>query len=100
MVDGVVHCTPTGMATHPGCAVPMDVLTPEQWVSEIVYFPLETELLRSARQRLPQSQEWPVGLHPLPTPVGAATAAPRSPASASAATSAVASRSRVVRSLI
>ncbi|MGV1008600.1 MAG: shikimate dehydrogenase [Dermatophilaceae bacterium] len=47
--DGVVHCTPTGMATHPGCAVPDELLTPGRWVSEIVYFPLETELLRRAR---------------------------------------------------
>lgn len=49
--DGVVHCTPTGMATHPGCAVPDELLSPERWVSEIVYFPLETELLRRARAK-------------------------------------------------
>src|SRR5207342_727676 len=40
-VDGIVHCTPTGMATHPGTAVPEELLTPRRWVSEIVYFPLE-----------------------------------------------------------
>lgn len=34
------------------------------------------ELLRSARQHLPQAQDWPVGLHPLPTPAGSATVAP------------------------
>jgi shikimate dehydrogenase len=49
--EGVVHCTPTGMATHPGCAVPEELLRPEQWVAEIVYFPLETELVRMARAK-------------------------------------------------
>lgn len=50
-VDGIVHCTPTGMATHPGTAVPEELLDPRLWVSEIVYFPLETELLRLARAK-------------------------------------------------
>ena len=49
--EGVVNCTPTGMATHPGCAVPEELITPEHWVAEIVYFPLETELLRVARAK-------------------------------------------------
>jgi shikimate dehydrogenase len=49
--DGLVHATPTGMATHPGCAVPDDLLRPDLWVAEIVYMPLETELLRRARAK-------------------------------------------------
>ncbi|SHN47032.1 shikimate dehydrogenase [Cryptosporangium aurantiacum] len=47
--DGLVHATPTGMAEHPGLPLPADLLRPELWVAEIVYRPLETELLRVAR---------------------------------------------------
>jgi shikimate dehydrogenase len=32
-------------------AFPAELLRPEMWVAEIVYFPLETELLREARAR-------------------------------------------------
>lgn len=47
--DGVVHATPTGMAAHPGLPFPADLLRPGLWVAEVVYRPLETELLRTAR---------------------------------------------------
>ena len=47
--DGLIHATPTGMVQHPGLPLPGELLRPSLWVSEIVYFPLETELLRSAR---------------------------------------------------
>lgn len=47
--DGLVHATPTGMAGHPGLPLPPDLLQSRHWVAEIVYFPLETELLRHAR---------------------------------------------------
>jgi len=47
--DGLIHATPTGMATHPGLPLPANFLRPELWVAEIVYFPLETELLRTAK---------------------------------------------------
>jgi shikimate dehydrogenase len=47
--DGLVHSTPTGMAEHPGLPLPADLLRANLWVAEIVYFPLETELLRTAR---------------------------------------------------
>ena len=49
--DGVVNTTPLGMAKYPGMAFPPELLRPEMWVAEIVYFPLETELLREARAR-------------------------------------------------
>ncbi|MBB3018157.1 shikimate dehydrogenase [Microvirga lupini] len=49
--DGMVNTTPLGMAKYPGMAVPADLLRPELWVVDIVYFPLETELLRQARVR-------------------------------------------------
>jgi shikimate dehydrogenase len=47
--DGVVHATPMGMANHRGTAVPAQLLRPGLWVADIVYFPIETELLQSAR---------------------------------------------------
>ncbi|MFJ4466214.1 shikimate dehydrogenase [Streptomyces sp. NPDC089424] len=47
--DGLVHATPTGMAPHPGLPVPAELLHPGLWVAEVVYRPLETELLRTAR---------------------------------------------------
>lgn len=48
-VDGLVHATPTGMAAHPGLPFPAELLHPGLWVAEVVYRPLETELLRTAR---------------------------------------------------
>jgi quinate/shikimate dehydrogenase (NAD+) len=49
--DGLIHATPTGMAAHPGLPFDPSLLRPEMWLAEIVYFPLETELLRAARKR-------------------------------------------------
>jgi shikimate dehydrogenase len=48
-VDGVVNATPTGMVGHGGTPVPKALLRPELWVADVVYRPLETELLRDAR---------------------------------------------------
>lgn len=49
VADGLVNTTPMGMAKLPGTPVPKALLRPALWVAEIVYFPLETELLRDAR---------------------------------------------------
>jgi shikimate dehydrogenase len=49
--DGIVNATPVGMAKYPGTPIPIEMLRPDLWVAEIVYFPLETELLRQARSR-------------------------------------------------
>ncbi|MBR0644730.1 shikimate dehydrogenase [Plastoroseomonas hellenica] len=49
--DGLVNCTPIGMTKYPGLPLPATLLRPALWVAEIVYFPLETELLRHARER-------------------------------------------------
>ncbi|CAN7684139.1 shikimate dehydrogenase [Neorhizobium sp. LjRoot104] len=46
--DGLVNATPIGMAKSPGMAVPASFLNAEMWVADIIYFPLETELLRAA----------------------------------------------------
>ena len=56
-LDGLVNATPVGMAQHPGTPFPAELLRPDLWVADIVYFPLETELLAAARaagcRRLP-----------------------------------------------
>ncbi|MGH6806528.1 MAG: shikimate dehydrogenase [Ensifer adhaerens] len=49
--DGLIHATPTGMAKYPGMPLPAALLEPRHWVAEVVYFPLETELLAEARRR-------------------------------------------------
>lgn len=46
--DGLVHATPTGMAAHPGLPLPAELLRPELWVADIVYRPLDTELVVTA----------------------------------------------------
>jgi shikimate dehydrogenase len=47
--SGLIHATPTGMAKMPGLPVDARLLRPDSWVSEVVYFPIETELLKAAR---------------------------------------------------
>jgi shikimate dehydrogenase len=47
--DGLIHATPTGMAAYPGSAVPAELLHGDLWVAEVVYVPVDTELLESAR---------------------------------------------------
>ncbi len=50
-VSGVVHATPVGMIGHPGMPIAREWLRPDLWVADIVYFPLETELIKAARER-------------------------------------------------
>lgn len=47
--SGLIHATPTGMDKLPGLPLAAELLHPGLWVSEIVYFPLETALLKAAR---------------------------------------------------
>jgi shikimate dehydrogenase len=49
--SGLIHATPTGTDAHPGLPLPEQLLRPSLWVSEVVYFPLETALLKAARAR-------------------------------------------------
>lgn len=49
--SGLVHATPTGMINHPGLPLHSAVLEPRHWVAEIVYFPLETALVKLAREK-------------------------------------------------
>ncbi len=48
--NGVLNATPVGMARHPGTVVPAPLLRAALWVADIVYFPIETQLLRDARE--------------------------------------------------
>lgn len=48
-VDGIVNATPVGMAKVPGTPIDPSMIAARCWVADIIYFPLETELLRSAR---------------------------------------------------
>lgn len=47
---GLIHATPTGMLKLPGMPLDPALLRPSMWVSEVVYVPLETELLKAARR--------------------------------------------------
>ena len=49
--QGLVNATPIGMLGHPGMSVPAPLVHDGLWVSDVVYFPLETELIRLARSR-------------------------------------------------
>lgn len=49
--DGLVHCTPVGMAAHPGVPFDLELLESRQWVADIVYRPIDTELIRGARSK-------------------------------------------------
>ena len=51
LADGLVHCTPVGMAAHPGVPLDLDLLEARHWVADIVYRPIETELVRGARAK-------------------------------------------------
>jgi shikimate dehydrogenase len=47
--QGLVQATPIGTREHPGMPLDGNWLRPDLWVAEVVYFPLETELLHAAR---------------------------------------------------
>lgn len=47
--DGIVNATPMGMRAHPGTPVDTRLLRADMWVADVVYLPLETQLLREAK---------------------------------------------------
>ncbi|WP_230565178.1 shikimate dehydrogenase [Saccharothrix luteola] len=49
--DGLVNATPVGMTAYPGLPLPAHLITSRLWVADVVYRPLATELLRTARAR-------------------------------------------------
>ena len=49
--DGIVNATPVGMAKLPGLPLDPSLLRASCWVADIIYFPIETQLLAEARKR-------------------------------------------------
>ncbi len=47
--DGLVNATPIGMVAHPGSPVPRALLTEDLWVIDVIYRPLETQLVLNAK---------------------------------------------------
>jgi len=47
--SGLIHATPTGMDKLPGLPLPAALLHAGLWVSEVVYVPLDTALVKAAR---------------------------------------------------
>ena len=46
---GLVNATPTGMLGFPGSPISSEALQAKLWVADIIYTPLETELIKAAR---------------------------------------------------
>ncbi|MEP3046533.1 MAG: shikimate dehydrogenase [Roseibium sp.] len=47
---GIVNASPVGMDKIPGSPFPAELLRPDMWVADIIYFPIETELLAAANK--------------------------------------------------
>jgi shikimate dehydrogenase len=50
-VAGVANATPVGMRGIPGNPVPMAAVDARHWVADVIYTPLETELVMAARAK-------------------------------------------------
>jgi shikimate dehydrogenase len=48
---GVVNATPVGMQGIPGNPVPVAALDERHWVADVIYTPIETELIKAARAK-------------------------------------------------
>lgn len=49
--DGVVNASPVGMDKLPGLPLPMSAIPAGIWVTDIIYFPMETAFITAARAR-------------------------------------------------
>lgn len=49
--DGLLNASPVGMTKLPGMPIPADAISAHHWVADIIYFPIETELLAEARRK-------------------------------------------------
>ena len=49
--SGLVNATPVGMTGFPGLPIDTDAIESRHWVADVIYSPLETELLAVARAR-------------------------------------------------
>src|SRR5262249_27262277 len=47
----VVNATPAGMLGVPGIPVPPDAIARHHWVADVIYTPLETKLIETARSK-------------------------------------------------
>lgn len=47
--DGLVNCTPVGMAGHPGTPLPPALMSGARWAFDAVYTPADTQFLNDAR---------------------------------------------------
>ncbi|HRO29805.1 shikimate dehydrogenase [Citricoccus sp.] len=47
--DGIVNATPVGMHHHPGAPIDTGLLDGTQWVAEVIYLPVDTDLIVAAR---------------------------------------------------
>lgn len=48
-VAGIVNATPVGMAGNPGVPLPLHLVRPTQFVADVIYTPIDTELVLAAR---------------------------------------------------
>jgi shikimate dehydrogenase len=48
---GVVNATPVGMLGIPGIPIPVSAIQARHWVADVIYTPLETELVKGARTK-------------------------------------------------
>jgi shikimate dehydrogenase len=48
VADGFQQCTPIGMHHHPGSPIDIELLEDRHWVSDVVYRPVETALVKAA----------------------------------------------------
>ena len=51
LADGIVNTTPVGMTKMPGLPLAAALVEARHWIADVVYFPLETELVQLARAR-------------------------------------------------
>jgi shikimate dehydrogenase len=50
-VAGIVNATPVGMKGYPGMPLDVSLVQPGQFVADVIYTPLDTELVLAARRR-------------------------------------------------
>lgn len=46
--DGLINCTPIGMQTFPGSAIPDSMMRHAKWCFDAIYYPVKTEFLQQA----------------------------------------------------
>lgn len=51
VADGILNATPVGMAKFPGLPLPSDLIEARHWIADVIYFPLETAFLATARSK-------------------------------------------------